>query len=53
MKDTKKLELKEMEKINGGIDLLDAIKHLTTKSQMADMGSASEPQQKHTIGFPI
>ena len=53
MKETKNLDLKKMEKVNGGINLIDVLTHSSIELQKADMGSPSEPQQKHTIGLPI
>ena len=63
MKDIKKLNLTETEKVNGGLDLGGLVRgdlaeatSIYTNWVLADssMGSApSEPKQKHTIGFPI
>ena len=63
MKNTKKLNIKEMEKVNGGLELASLVRgdladatSIYTNWVLADssMGSApSEPPQKHTIGFPI
>ena len=67
MKDTKKLNMKELEKVNGGKALAEAYVfgqteassiHIWNQANLdlpdTTMGSApSEPRQKHTIGFPI
>lgn len=67
MKDTKKLNMKELEKVNGGEALAEAYVFGQTEASSihifnqanfdlpdTTMGSVpSEPRQKHTIGLPF